>query len=85
MLVIFTEQEHAAFLHELNNLRIRFEDVETRELLDLDYRTRSSVLEAGFSYPVIRSREKNLNLTALGFARSSRRRNPRLLGSRINF
>ena len=35
MLVIFTEQEHAAFLHELNNLRIRFEDVETRELLDL--------------------------------------------------
>ena len=33
-----------------------------------DYRTRSAVLEAGFSYPVIRAREKNLTLTGLGFA-----------------
>src|SRR4029077_12015530 len=40
----------------------------TRELRDIDYRTRSTVLEAGLTYPVIRSREKNLNVTALGFA-----------------
>jgi hemolysin activation/secretion protein len=40
----------------------------TRELRDLDYRTRSTVLEAGLSYPVIRSREKNLTVTGLGFA-----------------
>src|SRR5437763_3274233 len=33
----------------------------------LDYRTRSTIVEAGLSYPVIRSREKNLTLTALGF------------------
>ena len=33
----------------------------------LDYRTRSSAFEAGLSYPVIRSREKNLTLTGLGF------------------
>jgi len=33
----------------------------------IDYRTRSSILEGGFSYPVIRAREKNLTLTALGF------------------
>jgi hemolysin activation/secretion protein len=40
----------------------------TQQLLDLDYRTRSSVLEAGLSYPVIRSREKNLIVAALGYA-----------------
>jgi hemolysin activation/secretion protein len=34
----------------------------------LDYRTRSTIIEAGLSYPVIRSREKNLTVTALGFA-----------------
>jgi hemolysin activation/secretion protein len=33
----------------------------------LDYRTRSSAFEAGLFYPVIRSREKNLTLTGLGF------------------
>jgi len=32
-----------------------------------DYKTRSQVVEAGFSYPVIRSRETNLTLTGLGF------------------
>ena len=40
----------------------------TQQLIDLDYRTRSSVLEAGLSYPVIRSREKNLIVAALGYA-----------------
>jgi hemolysin activation/secretion protein len=34
----------------------------------LDYKTRSTGVEAGLSYPVIRTREKNLTLTALGFA-----------------
>lgn len=32
-----------------------------------NYNTRSQVLESGFSYPVIRSRETNLTLTGLGF------------------
>jgi hemolysin activation/secretion protein len=36
-------------------------------LRSLDYRTRSAVLEAGLSYPVIRTRETNLTLTGLGF------------------
>jgi hemolysin activation/secretion protein len=36
-------------------------------LRSLDYRTRSTVIEAGLSYPVLRTREKNLTLTALGF------------------
>lgn len=31
------------------------------------YKTRSSVIEAGLAYPVIRSREANLTLSALGF------------------
>jgi hemolysin activation/secretion protein len=39
----------------------------TESLLALDYRTRSALLESGLSYPVIRSREKNLTLTGLGF------------------
>src|SRR6476659_10158746 len=36
-------------------------------LRTLDYRTRSTIVEAGLSYPVIRSREKNLVLTGRGF------------------
>ncbi|MBV8838852.1 MAG: ShlB/FhaC/HecB family hemolysin secretion/activation protein, partial [Alphaproteobacteria bacterium] len=32
-----------------------------------NYNTRSQILESGFSYPVIRSRETNLTLTGLGF------------------
>ena len=36
-------------------------------LQSLEYRTRSTVVEAGLAYPVIRSREKNLTLTGLGF------------------
>ena len=40
----------------------------TEQLLAIDYRTRSTLFEAGFSYPVIRTREKNLTLTGLGFA-----------------
>src|SRR5437764_14008400 len=39
----------------------------TEQLRMFDYRTRSTVLEAGLSYPVIRSLEKSLNVTALGF------------------
>jgi hemolysin activation/secretion protein len=39
----------------------------TELLRSLDYRTRSTVVEAGLSYPVLRTREKNLTLTALGF------------------
>lgn len=34
----------------------------------LDYRTRSATAEAGLAYPVIRSRERNLTLSGLGFA-----------------
>ncbi len=34
----------------------------------LEYKTRSTSLEAGFAYPVIRTREKNLTLSGLGFA-----------------
>jgi hemolysin activation/secretion protein len=33
----------------------------------LDYHTRSSVVEAGFFYPVIRTRELNLTMTGLGY------------------
>jgi hemolysin activation/secretion protein len=36
-------------------------------LRSLDYHTRSAVLEAGLAYPVIRTREANLTLSALGF------------------
>jgi hemolysin activation/secretion protein len=36
-------------------------------LQQFNYRTRSSAFEAGLSYPVIRSREKNLTLSGLGF------------------
>ena len=39
----------------------------TDQLRVLDYRTRSTTVEAGLSYPVIRAREKNLTLTGLGF------------------
>lgn len=39
----------------------------TAQLELLEYKTRSTVVEAGLSYPVIRSREKNLTLTGLGF------------------
>ncbi len=33
----------------------------------LEYKTRSAIVEAGLTYPVIRTRETNLYLTALGF------------------
>src|SRR5438270_263473 len=39
----------------------------TEALQALMYRTRSTVVEAGLSYPVIRTREKNLTVTGLGF------------------
>ena len=39
----------------------------TAQLELLEYKTRSTVVEAGLSYPVIRAREKNLTLTGLGF------------------
>src|SRR5205085_1508570 len=39
----------------------------TQQLRDIDYRTRSTIVEAGLSYPVIRTREKNLTLTGLAF------------------
>ena len=39
----------------------------TQLLRDIDYRTRSTIVEGGLSYPVIRTREKNLILTALAF------------------
>jgi len=39
----------------------------TAQLELLEYKTRSTVVEAGLAYPVIRSREKNLTLTGLSF------------------
>jgi hemolysin activation/secretion protein len=39
----------------------------TEQLRVLDYHTRSTVVEAGLSYPVIRTRETNLTVTGLGF------------------
>jgi hemolysin activation/secretion protein len=39
----------------------------TEVLRAIDYRTRSSVMEGGFSYPIIRTREKNLTVTGLGY------------------
>jgi hemolysin activation/secretion protein len=39
----------------------------TALLESFEYKTRSTVVEAGLAYPVIRSREKNLTLTGLGF------------------
>src|ERR1043165_2805211 len=39
----------------------------TDALRSIDYRTRSTIVEGGLSYPVIRTREKNLILTALAF------------------
>jgi hemolysin activation/secretion protein len=37
-------------------------------LTGLDFESRSTTFESGFTYPVIRSREQNLRLSALGFA-----------------
>jgi hemolysin activation/secretion protein len=37
-------------------------------LRSLDYRTRSTLFDAGLAYPVIRSREANLTVSGLGFA-----------------
>jgi hemolysin activation/secretion protein len=39
----------------------------TRELELLEYKTQAAYAEAGLYYPMIRSRERNLTLTALGF------------------
>ncbi len=38
----------------------------------LEYKTNSAIVEAGFSYPFIRSRERNLTVTVLGFASDDR-------------
>jgi hemolysin activation/secretion protein len=40
----------------------------TDVLQSIGYRTRSAIVEAGLTYPVIRTRETNLYLTGLGFA-----------------
>jgi hemolysin activation/secretion protein len=42
----------------------------TDPLRALDYRTRSDVYETALTYPLIRSRERNLSVTLLGFAES---------------
>jgi hemolysin activation/secretion protein len=39
----------------------------TELLQALDYRTKSTVLETGLTYPIIRTRERNLSVTALWF------------------
>ena len=39
----------------------------TPQLRELDYKTRSTIVEAGVYYPVIRSRENNLTVTGLAF------------------
>ena len=44
----------------------------TEELEILEYQTRSFYAETGLSYPVIRSRERNLNVTGLWFASNDR-------------
>jgi hemolysin activation/secretion protein len=44
----------------------------TPELVAFNYRTRSLVAETGLTYPIIRSREKNLSVTGLGFISNSR-------------
>ncbi len=43
----------------------------TFQLQSLQYNTRSTIVEAGFSYPLVRLRERNLTLTALGFMSDS--------------
>ncbi len=40
----------------------------TPELQALDYRTKSTVVETGLTYPFVRTRERNLSATALAFA-----------------
>jgi hemolysin activation/secretion protein len=40
----------------------------TPDLLALDYRTKSVVFETGLTFPIIRTRERNLSVTALWFA-----------------
>jgi hemolysin activation/secretion protein len=39
----------------------------TQALRDLDYRTRSTIVEAGMYQPIIRARERNLTLTGFAF------------------
>jgi hemolysin activation/secretion protein len=39
----------------------------TAELQALDYRTKSTVLETGLTFPIIRTRERNLSVTGLWF------------------
>jgi hemolysin activation/secretion protein len=40
----------------------------TPDLELLDYHTKSTVLESGFTLPILRTRERNLSMTMLGFA-----------------
>src|SRR6185503_3346305 len=39
----------------------------TQALTDINFRTRSTYIEGGASYPIIRSRERNLTLSATTF------------------
>jgi len=39
----------------------------TLELQALDYHTKSTVFETGFTYPILRTRERNLSVTGLWF------------------
>jgi hemolysin activation/secretion protein len=43
----------------------------TVALEDIEFETRSHLVEAGLAYPIIRSRERNLVVSALGFASES--------------
>jgi hemolysin activation/secretion protein len=40
----------------------------TLQLEQLDYRTKSTVIETGLTFPILRTRERNLSVTALAFA-----------------
>ena len=53
----------------------------TETLRLLDYRTRSTLLEAGASYPIIRSREKNLTVTGPRLRHQRRRLRQRTISS----
>ena len=58
---------HQRRAHRLCQCELRRRPAGHRRAALLDYRTRSAFFEAGLAYPVIRSREKNLTLTGLGF------------------
>ena len=65
MVVVFAEQEHAALAHELNDLRIRFKDRETSEVLDFR-RELAGIVDRAINLQSIFSSQHEIVVTVAG-------------------